>query len=267
MKIISKYKDFYDYIVQDNDADLVYVRKIGVINKNYDSLYKKHDKYISYNYDRYINYNPGLIMFSNYIFGIYPFVYSQPIITIDVRTITGHNETRKIILNKTIVDNILSDSVNVSTNAINQLVNEAQNLINNDRFLKPCKVFFSYRNIKNSLSKYVWKIKCEEIFYKMNAPTFTKYYYNLYETSCYWYNEWPVPHPYKETIHYVTNISFNKLSENIIKYWYNELFNINTYINIENFLWSVKQEPESKPDNKTKIVSHGFDLKTSFRKM
>ena len=29
MKIISKYKDFYDYIVQDHDADLVYVRKIN----------------------------------------------------------------------------------------------------------------------------------------------------------------------------------------------------------------------------------------------
>ena len=48
---------------------------------------------------------------------------------------------------------------------------------------------------------------------------------------------------------------------------YNDLYDINTYNNIENFLWSIKQEPESKPDNKIKILSHGFDLKTSFRKM
>ena len=48
---------------------------------------------------------------------------------------------------------------------------------------------------------------------------------------------------------------------------YNDLADLNTYINIENFLWSVKQEPIVNPDNKTKIISHGFDLKTSFRKM
>ena len=39
------------------------------------------------------------------------------------------------------------------------------------------------------------------------------------------------------------------------------------YNDIENFLWSQKQEPMSIPDNKTKILYHGFDLKTSFRKM
>ena len=69
------------------------------------------------------------------------------------------------------------------------------------------------------------------------------------------------------SIHYITNISFQKLQENILKYWYDELNDLNTYTNIENFLWSIKQEPEAKPDNKTKILAHGFDLKTSFRKM
>ena len=68
-------------------------------------------------------------------------------------------------------------------------------------------------------------------------------------------------------IQYVTNICFSRLSKNILKYWYDELNTINTYNNIENFLWSIKQEPISNPDNKTKILSHGFDLKTSFRTM
>jgi hypothetical protein len=54
---------------------------------------------------------------------------------------------------------------------------------------------------------------------------------------------------------------------NILKYYYNDLADLNTYINIENFLWSIKQEPAATPDNKTKIQAHGFDLKTSFRKM
>lgn len=29
----------------------------------------------------------------------------------------------------------------------------------------------------------------------------------------------------------------------------------------------MKKEPESIPDNKTKIINAGFDLKTSFRNM
>ena len=53
----------------------------------------------------------------------------------------------------------------------------------------------------------------------------------------------------------------------ILKFWIDNLMNINTYNNIENFLWSIKQEPTSEPDNKTKIINHGFDLKTSFRNM
>ena len=43
--------------------------------------------------------------------------------------------------------------------------------------------------------------------------------------------------------------------------------NRSVYNDIENFLWSERMEPVSEPDNNTKIVNHGFDLKTSFRKM
>ena len=55
MKIISKYKDFYDYLVQDNDADLIYVRKIGFVNEYYDNLFNKTDIYIPY-YSKYYGY-------------------------------------------------------------------------------------------------------------------------------------------------------------------------------------------------------------------
>ena len=67
--------------------------------------------------------------------------------------------------------------------------------------------------------------------------------------------------------YWIGNCSFEKLGKNILKIWMEELMSVNTYNNIENFLWSIKQEPISEPDNKTKIVNHGFDLKTSFRKM
>jgi hypothetical protein len=64
---------------------------------------------------------------------------------------------------------------------------------------------------------------------------------------------------------FIGNVTFTKLGTDIIRYWIDELMDINTYNNIENFLWSIKQEPIANPDNKTKIISHGFDLKESFR--
>jgi hypothetical protein len=57
------------------------------------------------------------------------------------------------------------------------------------------------------------------------------------------------------------------LITNWLKYIKDDLDKRDVYTDIENYLWSMKQEPISEPDNKTKIVSHGFDLKTSFRKM
>ena len=44
MKIISKYKDFYDFIVQDHDADLTYIRQIGIVTENFDNLFNKDQK-------------------------------------------------------------------------------------------------------------------------------------------------------------------------------------------------------------------------------
>ena len=64
---------------------------------------------------------------------------------------------------------------------------------------------------------------------------------------------------------FIINLSFIKLNPDIIRFWIDDLLDINTYNNIENFLWSIKQEPIANPDNKTKIISHGFDLKESFR--
>lgn len=57
------------------------------------------------------------------------------------------------------------------------------------------------------------------------------------------------------------------LITNWLKYIKDDLDKRDVYTDIENYLWGMKQEPISEPDNKTKIVSHGFDLKTSFRKM
>lgn len=276
MKIISKYKDFYDFIVQDHDADLTYIRQIGIVTEYFDNLFHKEGNIIPY-YSKYYGYSDrfqyaktGYIGFDNFIFGIYPFVYSQPILRIYGKNIAwGGIENSFIILGRELVDKVLSDDDQLSQEGYNELLKLAQkeydDLVEKGTY-KPIKVSFNKKNFKEvqtSLKSYVWKIDCPDIFYKIESPVFTKYYDELYVDGAY-YNNWPKE---PKTMHYITDISFQKLNHNILKYWYNDVFDLNTYINIENFLWSIKQEPEAKPDNKTKILAHGFDLKTSFRKM
>jgi hypothetical protein len=118
--------------------------------------------------------------------------------------------------------------------------------------------------LKGRIIEKTFKFECKEIFQKLNAPVYVWYDYKLFNDSVY---AEQISEGKVTDIRYITNICFNKLSFNILKYWYDELNDVNTYNNIENFLWSIKQEPISNPDNKTKILSHGFDLKTSFRKM
>ena len=282
MKIVSKYKDFYDYIVQDHDADITYIRHIGLVNTYFDNLFQSGDRashYFNHNYGyTYSTYSwrkakDGDVTLGNYIFGIYPFVYSQPYIDIKYSNVCLNDEHLIIILPKSIVDGLLNpETRGILTNALTTLI---WNEFNKIKFHseKPFKLTYNSKPLYNSdihknLKKYVWKVDCPEIFYKIESPVFVKDYIELFIDGPY-YNNWPQKPKIgnSEYTHYVTDICFNKLNKNILKYWYNDIFDINTYINIENFLWSIKQEPESIPDNKTKILAHGFDLKTSFRKM
>ena len=98
----------------------------------------------------------------------------------------------------------------------------------------------------------------------MNAPVFCEHNEDVINLDAYpqYRNLFMLNH---ERIYYLANVSFVKLGIDMLRFWINELMDINTYNNIENFLWSIKQEPIANPDNKTKIISHGFDLKTSFR--
>ena len=66
---------------------------------------------------------------------------------------------------------------------------------------------------------------------------------------------------------FLTNVCFSKLDVPVTKYWFEELNGINTYSNIENFLMTSKMDPEPVISNEGRIIAHGFDLKTSFRKM
>ena len=277
MRIISKYKDFYDFIIQDHDTDLIYVRNIGLINEYLDDMFRKEGNAIPYYYKYGRRHKNGDLEFDNLVFGIYPFVFSQPILKIFYKNkLSGNTESIFIILGRELVDKLLDSNKIVSEAAFeNELIPFAQDIFDTKHDKEICDstkvsflTYYKFENIQKSLRIHIWKVDCPEIFYKIESPVFVKYYNELFVDGAYWGN-WPEKHKIgnSEYTHYVTDISFQKLNHNILKYWYDDVFDINTYINIENFLWSIKQEPEANPDNKTKIVAHGFDLKTSFRKM
>ena len=115
MKIVSKYKDFYDYLVQDHDADITYVRNIDVSDELYDKLYESDKRYTScyrLHDGHYIGFisgkeKDGYISFDNYVFGVYPNVYSQPLARVKYTSVTNNPEYLYIILTKQIVDDII----------------------------------------------------------------------------------------------------------------------------------------------------------------
>ena len=177
MKIISKYKDFYDFIVQDHDADLTYIRHIGIVTKYFDDLFKKqnistpyYSKY--YGYSNRFSYKKGIgeLEFDNFIFGIYPFVYSQPILRIYYKDGSyGGVENIFIILGHEIVNNLLSDIKELNKQAYDKLIKLAQieyNILVERGRCKDLNISFGKRNIedvKDALKHYVWKIDCPGI--------------------------------------------------------------------------------------------------------
>lgn len=276
MKIVSKYKDFYDFFTHDYEADIVYVREPVKVYENYKKLYDKHDGYVSYSKYSYSKDYEGHVKFSNYIFGVFPYVYSQPVINVCVKSVTGYEYDIISTLSHKSITEFMSLKDNEQQKSwllfyVNKMINDY--VINHPYIKIPKNISLPWTKNKLSdyLSKFIWKHECREVFMKLNAPVWIEAYDELISQTVYfeYSNENKIKHIGNSTRYaqYITNICFNKLNENILKYWYNDLMDLNTYINIENFLWSVKQEPVSIPDNKTKIISHGFDLKTSFRKM
>ncbi len=284
MKIICKYKDFYDFFTHDYEADIVYVREPVKVYESYKKLYEDNTGKFYSDRNRYVP-NPGYtrqyktegyVWFDNYIFGVFPNVYSQPVIGVCVETITYNTEYITSTLTHKFVDELCALKNNEEQKAyiqhyVSKMINDYA--LNHPYIKIPKKIIppSSSKMIGDYLKKFAWKYECREVFMKLNAPVWIEANDNLISQTIYfeYRNENKIKHVGNSTrdAQYITNICFNKLNDNILKYWYNDLMDLNTYINIENFLWSVKQEPIVNPDNKTKIISHGFDLKTSFRKM
>lgn len=293
MKIISKYKDFYDYMVSDYEANVVYNRVPQIIPNNYNDLFGYENKSI-YGQWRLTYWKSYTTLFSNVIYGIFPYVYSQPVILFRIPDLTAGQMTiiksltqeefasiksqvnlKQMILN--FIDEQFAEltkhypKISVVYHSKDEWVNAFK-----DNILYIAKDFPYYDEYYENFKKQcVWKKECKEVFTKIGAPVFIMYDNDLFNQS--------EKKPYQEIINkfcyskanqkngqkiqYISNVVFSQIKPNVLKYWWDDVNELQTYINIENFIAMSKLEPIANPDNKTKIINHGFDLKTSFRNM
>lgn len=296
MKIISKYKDFYDYLAQDYDADILYIReaKLKKMTGNMRSLYIRnwYEKTensllgVDLKYQETRGLKLGDVRTDGVIFGVYPFVYSTPVFILFGREEDGNvcwgdalvifpgrsfiDKLKNIEDNKQLIKTVskfCEDSVKAYNTSIkDNWLYESYKLA--DVKYKPIGRF-DFSEITNKTGK----VECREIFNTLGSPVFienSEYvdfsdspYSGLFDDL----RRELYKNPGLGKFHYLVDLSFNELNPDIIKYWYNDLCDLNTYNYIENFLWSQKHEEASEQTNDEKILSHGFDLKTSFRKM
>ena len=276
MRIICKYKDFYDFLAIDNDPDIVYVRTPKLVFASYNELFLGNSsawnpsKVVPNGYSRQaLNKREGEMEFTNYVFGIYPNVYSQPVLSVGLRHETNLVEWHYCALSKDWCEEY--GSLNTKKEKLEMRTAEAmkfvKELVKGNKYVKVPREY--HKAYDYDINCYIWKVECPEIFMKIGAPVFVfddaRVLGPVYGSYEYRYKLEKIGTANRPS--YMTNVCFSKLEGNILKCWFDELNDLNTYINIENFLWASKQEPEHIPDNNTKIINHGFDLKTSFRKM
>lgn len=292
MKIISKSKDFYDYLVSDYDADIVYVRNPkwcgdhrlrSLYMKTGDFWWRQSDSSDKLPYSdpikRWNTAKVGDLMVGSIVFGVYPFVYSTPIIKIFGKADFGGEDVWRypeaLYISSSFLDNLKNEpNIKTRNKMISDLVmnyikseNKNSNTFYRDKFDETVTYNLTKHekdNVPQCIEYFAAKVECPEIFKSLGSPVFIE------ENDLIDFYHTPFPEKDKDkksTRQYLVDLSFNSLDPNIIKFWYTDLCDLNTYNNIENFLWSIKQEPQSEQTNNEKILSHGFDLKTSFRKM
>lgn len=284
MKIIDNRKDFYDFTcsMYDTDDSVVYVRKTHCLKYNITEDKKLIDEFVKNlklqvqrGYKNITKTEPYQLYIEHLIVGIYPNVYIIPfIVTLEY--------------NKKLVSNY----------SFNKFLPLPLDMYHDDK--KIMDFYFSKfpeeknRNYTlytyNSMRKTQWNkdyfvdkfvIENKDLFEKViKAPTFI--YLNdcasMYTDYRYSYLRHVINNEYSKNTIYerarhdfqttlIINPVFTDYPSNILNPIRDILNNTPIYNDIENFLWAVKQEPIPNVDNNIKIINHGFDLKTSFRKM
>ena len=285
MKIISKYKDFYDYLWIDGEPDVTYVRKEKLCFNYIGHILSLDSKYNigngSEHYGMFLGKEIGIYDIG-YTFGIYPYIYCSPALLF---TVPDSSRTYVHMLTKNDVDKFkkCGKDEKMTADILSGIwslysANEDKNL--KIRFPKFSKYY--WRSEYDHIKEYCWKVEMPEFFFKIKSPIFVIWADELfYDTP---YSELAYMKPERENydkIQFIdeldfisetkpslmTNVCFNKLNYQITKYWFDEINNLNTYSSIESFLITSKLDPEPIISNDGKIIAHGFDLKTSFRKM
>lgn len=281
MKIISKHKDFYDYLWVDGDPDIVYVRKEKpCFNVLDDDMFRcNYERSIGTGMTSYAwTSDAGYISICGFTFGIFPNVYTVPAVAVSIGAFSHCYK----ILSKADVEKIIE---------LKDLKKQKKYLEDAlDEFFKgdenaPHQYSWSYfwrGSMTREISKYTWKDENPDIFIGLGAPVFCVYVDDLFIGTAYadaasiklckenldkiaMIDGCRIRGDKKVTM--MTNVCFTKLNFPIMKFWFDDLNTINTYSNIENFLMTSKLDPEPIISNDGKIIAHGFDLKTSFRKM
>ena len=268
MRIISKKgsKDFYDYMsyMYDTSDDITYVRETKYLHRNIkdeaatvEACYESIEEFVNNTYvGTSTNKRDGnkykCFVKSVYV-GIYPYVYMVPVIMVydnamwiplffDVLPYECYGD-----------DELTSGFVKEKTG------------INSVGF-----TYSLYPFRKRKLNGDAFKTENSEVFRICGSPVFILMPDALsrngdrLNSSIHTYIANGEPFASM-----VVNPVFTDIEKvNLIKEIMKDLTeNRSVYNDIENFLWSERMEPVSEPDNNTKIVNHGFDLKTSFRKM
>ena len=267
MKIISKFTDFYEYDCYRYgapDESLRWVREtktqkydertnIKPIKDIIDKLFLCN---LAQNQKLYTGkYGDGFsVIISEELIGIYPYLYYVPVLYYSVPTYyCGHWKDTKAMS--------IEDSIKCLT--IPGYYKECMERygINYKKYLIPEQVLKAGKPIKDfrgngrDIINDSMIVENKEIFEYLKTPVFVIKYDFLDHAR---WND--------ERIDIITDCNLME-DTHILSAYPNILAERDIYNDIENFLWSQKQEPMSIPDNKTKILSHGFDLKTSFRKM
>ena len=238
MKIISRHnkKDFYDYsgFGHDTSDDIVFVRT--PIFEEIDER-NKITKYFYNKMPHANNWSDNDYFLTYVVIGIYPYCYIVPAV---INNYENFLTQEQIVVPFEVADT--DEELNKFLKKINK----------NIQIEKKYKWLSDHGRHLNTNSSW----KDEDLFRQIETPVFLFHHYGIYENQ-----------HFKSYNHIIKNIIFSDQPTYWLKYIKEDLDKRDVYTDIENYLWSMKQEPISEPDNETKIISHGFDLKTSFRKM
>lgn len=289
MKIISKFKDFYDYPVTgyDTDESIIYNRESVYYNWN-EYPFNKLDGDVNDNRPlpsieekEYYNFllrlkranvrimenkkrdEFGIMNF--HIIGVYPEIHIIPIVCIFQYDSLGHWVDNERILNYGDPLEVYTEPNLISIEKL-KLISEIYSL---ELSCKKGSIFddeiCGIKFMKTPLSHKSKKIEEKDL--KTERPKFFKclgspvFYMSRFSKVI---DDKKLNDINIKGIDMVSDCNFSELS-NINLDWLKSDLTIRN--RIENFIVESLEKPIPESDNKTKILSHGFDLKTSFRRM